>query len=158
MEYLEDESGLLVKKVKPNFKKLGATYKARLKDVAALITALNQEEIRALEQTGKLEKQLDGEPLVLTPEDVEISSEDIPGWIVATEDGLTVALDITISDELKREGIARDETSHLIASNKVEGTAVYGRDGNRCVPVARDKVDLSIVWKLNHGARTRRRH
>ncbi|HEX8532216.1 MAG TPA: isoleucine--tRNA ligase, partial [Cytophagales bacterium] len=108
VEYIDDTSGLLVKKIKPNFKKLGKQFGPRMKDVAALITALDQDGIRTLEKNGFLQTRLGEEPLTITVEDVEISSEDIPGWIVAAENGLTVALDTTITEDLRKEGIARD--------------------------------------------------
>ncbi|MCX8491493.1 MAG: isoleucine--tRNA ligase, partial [Cyclobacteriaceae bacterium] len=104
IEYIDDTSGLLVKKVKPNFAKLGKQYGSKMKEVSAVINGMSKEEISIIEKAGKLSK--DGFDLGI--EDVLISSEDIPGWAVAAEGGVTVALDITITDALKREGIARD--------------------------------------------------
>jgi isoleucyl-tRNA synthetase len=127
VEYIDDTSGLLVKKVKPNFKKLGKQYGPRMKDVAALITALSQDEIRILERNGSFAVSLAGESLTLTAEDVEITSEDIPGWIVASEDGLTVALDVTISDELRKEGIARDIVNRVQNMRKDMGLEVQDK-------------------------------
>jgi isoleucyl-tRNA synthetase len=109
IEYIDDTSGLLVKKVKPNFPKLGKQYGPKMKEVTAVISAMTKEEISTLEKTGKLFKE--GFDLVL--DDVLISSEDIPGWAVAAEGGITVALDITITDDLKREGIARDFVNRI---------------------------------------------
>ena len=109
IEYIDDTSDLLVKKVKPNFPKLGKQYGPKMKDVGAIITTFNKEEINTLEKSGKLSKQ--GYDFV--PEDVIISSEDIPGWAVAVEGGVTVALDIKITEALKREGTARDFVNRI---------------------------------------------
>ncbi len=127
VEYIDDTSGLLVKKIKPNFKKLGRQYGPRMKEVAALITALSQDEIRTLEKSGSFGVSLAGESLMLTADDVEITSEDIPGWIVASEDGLTVALDVTISDELRKEGIARDIVNRVQNMRKDMGLEVQDK-------------------------------
>lgn len=123
IEYIDDASGLLVKKVKPNLPKLGKQYGPKMKEVSALITALDKVEIQTLEKTGKLAKS--GFDLVL--EDVLISSEDIPGWSVAVEGGITVALDIHITDELKREGIARDFVNRIQNLRKEKGLEVLDK-------------------------------
>jgi len=123
IEYIDDTSGLLVKKVKPNFAKLGKQYGPRMKDVSAVINALSKEEIIVLDKKRMLSK--DGFDLVV--EDVLISSEDIPGWAVATEGGLTVALDITITDELKKEGIARDFVNRVQNMRKDMGLEVLDK-------------------------------
>ncbi len=128
VEYIDDTSGLLVKKVKPNFAKLGKQYGPRMKEVSAVINAFEQEEINAIEKTGKLNKG----GFDLTIEDVIISSEDIPGWSVATENGLTVALDVNITGELKREGIARDFVNRVQNLRKDRGLAVL------------DKIDIEV--------------
>ncbi|MDJ1491425.1 isoleucine--tRNA ligase [Cytophagaceae bacterium DM2B3-1] len=127
VEYVDDASGLLVKKIKPNFKKLGKEYGPKLKEVAALIQAMNQDNIRELEKTGRFVTSLNGESLTITPEDVEISAEDIPGWIVASESGLTVALDITLNDDLRREGIARDVVNRIQNLRKDSGLEVQDK-------------------------------
>ena len=123
IEYIDDASGLLVKKVKPNLPKLGKQYGPKMKEVSALIAALDKAEIQTLEKTGKLAKS--GFDLVL--EDVLISSEDIPGWSVAVEGGITVALDINITDELKREGIARDFVNRIQNLRKEKGLEVLDK-------------------------------
>ncbi|MDJ1470011.1 isoleucine--tRNA ligase [Xanthocytophaga flava] len=127
VEYVDDASGLLIKKIKPNFKKLGKEYGPKLKEVAALIQAMNQDTIRELEKTGRFVTSLNGESLTITPEDVEISAEDIPGWIVASESGLTVALDITLNDDLRREGIARDVVNRIQNLRKDSGLEVQDK-------------------------------
>lgn len=123
IEYIDDTSGLLVKKVKPNFAKLGKQYGAKMKEVSSVINGMNKEEISIIEKAGKLSK--DGFDLVV--EDVLISSEDIPGWAVAAEGGVTVALDITITDDLKREGIARDFVNRVQNLRKDMGMEVLDK-------------------------------
>jgi isoleucyl-tRNA synthetase len=123
VQYIDDTSGLLVKKVKPNFAKLGKQYGAKMKEVSAVINSFTQEEINAIEKSGALQKG--GFDLVL--EDVLISSEDIPGWSVASEGGITVALDITITEELKREGIARDFVNRVQNLRKDMGLEVLDK-------------------------------
>lgn len=114
IEYIDDASGVLVKKIKPNFKKLGKEYGAQMKDLARAVSGLTQQEISKLEKENQLTLALtSGSKATLTLEDVEISSEDIPGWSVANEHDLTVALDITISDDLRKEGLARDFVNRI---------------------------------------------
>ncbi|OKL40812.1 isoleucine--tRNA ligase [Pontibacter flavimaris] len=114
IEYIDDTSGILVKKIKPNFKKLGQVFGPKMKLVAAAVQQMEQKDIAELEREGGFKIMLnEEETAVLTPEDVEISSEDIPGWLVASEGKLTVALDITITEELKQEGIARDLVNRI---------------------------------------------
>ncbi|WP_439883565.1 isoleucine--tRNA ligase [Pontibacter sp. MBLB2868] len=114
IEYIDDTSGILVKKIKPNFKKLGQVFGPKMKLVAAAVQQMDQNDIAHLEREGGFEIMLaDDETAVLTPDDVEISSEDIPGWLVASEGRLTVALDITLTEDLKQEGIARDLVNRI---------------------------------------------
>ena len=123
IQYIDDTSDLLVKKVKPNFAKLGKQYGSKMKEVSAVINTFTKEDIQAIEKSGTLNR--DGFNLVL--EDVLISSEDIPGWSVASEGGLTVALDITLTDELRREGIARDFVNRVQNLRKDMGLAVLDK-------------------------------
>jgi isoleucyl-tRNA synthetase len=109
--------------VKPNFARLGKQYGPKMKEVSAVINTFSQADIQIIEKQGKLNK--DGFDLVL--EDVLISSEDIPGWSVASENGLTVALDITLTDELKREGIARDFVNRVQNLRKDMGLEVLDK-------------------------------
>ncbi len=125
VEYIDDTSGLLIKKVKPNFAKLGKQYGPRMKEVSAVINAMTKDEINTLDKKGALNKG--GFDLVL--EDVLISSEDIPGWAVATESGITVALDISVTDDLKREGIARDFVNRVQNLRKDMGLEVLDKIG-----------------------------
>ncbi|MFY0599955.1 MAG: isoleucine--tRNA ligase [Cyclobacteriaceae bacterium] len=127
VEYIDDESGILVKKVKPNFRKLGQHFGPKMKLVTPLINALDQDQIKQFEKEGTFNLDLEGESVTLTLEDVEISSEDIPGWLVASEDGLTVALDITMDDDLKKEGLSRDVVNRLQNLRKDLGMEVQDK-------------------------------
>jgi isoleucyl-tRNA synthetase len=98
-----------------------------MKLVTPLINNLDQDQIKTFEQNGQFDLNLEGEKVTLTLEDVEISSEDIPGWLVASEDGLTVALDITITDELKKEGTSRDVVNRLQNLRKDSGLDVQDK-------------------------------
>ena len=131
IQYIDDASGVLVKKVRPNFPKLGKQYGPKMKEVSAVINALDKGEIQALEKQGTLSKG--GFDLML--EDVLISSEDIPGWAVANEGALTVALDVRVTDELKREGIARDFVNRVQNLRKEQGLEVLDKIG---IEVERD--------------------
>lgn len=108
MEFVDADSGVLVKRVKPDFKKLGPKFGKQMKAVAAVLAGLDTPAINRLERDGSIKINLDSSEATVEAADVEIISEDIPGWLVANEGSLTVALDIVVSDELKREGIARD--------------------------------------------------
>ena len=121
VDYIDDTSSVLVKKIKPNFKTLGPRYGKLMKEIARVITLLKPGEIAAFEKSGKHEASIDGEQLVLTAEDVEIISEDIPGWQVANEGRLTVALDINVTDDLKYEGIAREFVNRIQNIRKENG-------------------------------------
>ena len=123
IQYIDDTSGLLVKKVKPNFAKLGKQYGPKMKEVSTVINTFTREDIQAIEKSGTLNKG--GFDLVL--EDILISSEDIPGWAVASENGITVALDITLTDELKREGVARDFVNRVQNLRKDMGLQVLDK-------------------------------
>ncbi|MGV3642514.1 MAG: DUF5915 domain-containing protein, partial [Adhaeribacter sp.] len=127
IEYIDDTSGVLVKKIKPNFKRLGQVFGPRLKEVAAFIQTMGQEDIARLEREGAFAFNLNGEQVTLTPEDVDILSEDIPGWLVASEGKLTVALDITLTEALKQEGIARDLVNRIQNLRKDTGLEVQDK-------------------------------
>ncbi|WP_020599013.1 isoleucine--tRNA ligase [Spirosoma panaciterrae] len=109
VEFVDDASGILKKRVKPNFKALGPKFGKQMKEVAAAITAMTDDELKTLEQTNTLQLG----PFNLQLSDVDIQTEDIPGWLVASEGGLTVALDVTVTDELRGEGIARDFVNRI---------------------------------------------
>jgi len=127
LEYLDDASGILVKKIKPNFKSLGKKAGAQMKDVAATINAFTKDQIAELEKTGSANISILNTNFSIQLEDVEISSEDIPGWVSANENGLTVALDISLTDELKQEGIARDVVNRIQNLRKDSGLDVQDK-------------------------------
>lgn len=108
LEMIKDTTGILIKKIKPDFKILGKKYGKSMKDIANYISGLSQENINTFEQTKLLTAEIGGQQYEFTIEDVEITTEDMPGWLVSTEGTLTVALDIHISEALKLEGIARE--------------------------------------------------
>ncbi len=108
VEYLTDTAGIIKKKIKPNFKTLGPKYGKMMKQIAGAVAQFSQEQIAELEEAESYALQLNEETIELSIADVEIMTEDIPGWLVATEGGMTIALDINLSEDLKQEGIARE--------------------------------------------------
>ncbi|MBR1516539.1 MAG: isoleucine--tRNA ligase [Bacteroidales bacterium] len=126
VEFLAADNNLLVKKIKANFKTLGPRYGKIMKTLGNTIVAFSQEQINQLENTGRYELTVDGQPVELTLSDVEIATQDIPGWVVANEGSLTVALDITLTDELREEGMAR-ELVNRIQNIRKEGFDVTDR-------------------------------
>lgn len=121
VEYITDTSDILVKKIKPDFKSLGPRYGKLMKSIASAIAEMSPENITELEKEGRFELIADGESILLTLEDVEITSEDIPGWLVTNEGQLTVALDVTVTYELKEEGIAREFINRIQNLRKESG-------------------------------------
>ncbi|WP_302260302.1 isoleucine--tRNA ligase [uncultured Bacteroides sp.] len=121
VRFVEGASGVLVKKVKCDFKKLGPKFGKQMKAVAAAVAGMSQEAIAELEKNGKYTFQLDGGEAVVEAADVEIFSEDIPGWLVANEGKLTVALEVTVTDDLKCEGIARELVNRIQNIRKSSG-------------------------------------
>ena len=127
LEFVEG-SGILVKKVKCNFRTMGKKFGKLMKDVNAAVTSMSQEQIAELERQGSLNVTLaTGEAVVIEAEDVEIFSEDIPGWTVANEGSLTVALDITVTEELKNEGVARELVKRIQNLRKESGFEITDR-------------------------------
>jgi isoleucyl-tRNA synthetase len=127
LEFMEDTAGVVVKKIKPNFKSLGARMGAKMKVVAGAIAALEQNDIRSLEKTGEFQLFIEGESVSIDLNDVEIISEDIPGWLVAVEGSITVALDIHISENLRKEGLAREFINRVQNFRKSSGLEVTDR-------------------------------
>ncbi|HBF19658.1 MAG TPA: isoleucine--tRNA ligase, partial [Cryomorphaceae bacterium] len=127
LEILTDVSGVLVKKAKPDFKKLGPRYGKLMKQIAGAVAQFDQEDIARYESQGVYSLELNGEKVELEGGDLEISTEDIPGWLVMTENGVTVALDITISEELRYEGIARELVNRIQNLRKDSGLEVTDR-------------------------------
>ena len=131
MEFVEDTTGILTKKIKPNFKTLGKVYGARMKEIAAAFGALDQATITAIqnaETAGEAYSwNLPGGEVVLNPGDYQISSEDMPGWLVASEGSLTIALDVELTEDLRREGIARELVNRIQNLRKSAGFEVTDR-------------------------------
>ncbi len=121
---LDDASGILIKQIKPNFKALGPRFGKDMNLIANEIKALNPVQINQLDKDGRLNIVISGNDVILTTEDVEISSQDIEGWLVANANGITVALDISISEELKQEGIARELVNRIQNIRKDSGFEV----------------------------------
>ena len=124
IEYISDTTGVLTKRIKPNFKVLGPKYGKYMKQISALVAGMGQGDIFAFERNGRYELMIDGKNIVLGLEDVEILSEDIPGWLVSNEGSLTVALDINVTQELKEEGIARELINRIQNLRKESGLNV----------------------------------
>jgi isoleucyl-tRNA synthetase len=127
IELLDDASGVLVKQIKPNFKALGPRFGKDMNVVSNEIKSLSQEQIAEIDSKGTLDIAVSGKSITLTTEDVEITSQDIPGWLVANAGGITVALDITLTDDLKKEGIARELVNRIQNLRKDSGFEVTDR-------------------------------
>lgn len=137
VEYIDENAGVLVKKVKPNFKSLGPKFGKLMKEIANAINNLTQLEIIEFEKNQEAKLKLNAEEILINLDDVEIISEDIPGWLVANEGKLTVALDVTINEDLRNEGIAREFI------NRIQN---FRKDSNFDVT---DKIEVKI---LKHDA------
>jgi isoleucyl-tRNA synthetase len=132
IEFIDETSGILVKKIKPNFAKLGRQYGAKMKDIAKAVQAMTQEDINKLEKENSFGLALPDGTVELGLHDVDISFDDIPGWSVASEGNITIALDITLTEELKKEGIARDLVNRIQNMRKDMGLDVQ------------DKIKISV--------------
>ena len=137
VEVLEEESEILVKRIKPNFKALGPRFGKDMKLVVTAIEQLNSEDIQKIEEKGAIELEINGKSITLNLDDVEISSKDIEGWLVANQGSVTVALDITVSDSLKQEGIARELVNRIQNLRKNSGFEVT------------DHIDICILNNKN---------
>ena len=127
IEYIEGESDLLVKSIKPNFKKLGPRYGKFMKEISFQTNLLNNERILDLEKTGKIDLFIDKKSITFDLDDFDISSKDIEGWLVANQGNITVALDITIDQKLKDEGISREIVSKIQSLRKSKEFEVTDR-------------------------------
>ncbi len=127
IEYLTDTEGFIKKKLKPNFKSLGAKMGTKMKSVAAAIGLMTQTDINLLEKFRSFTLVIDNEPVIIGLEDVDLIAEDIPGWSVANKDNLTVALDVTVSTELQEEGNARELVNRIQKIRKESGYEVTDR-------------------------------
>ncbi|WP_299001613.1 isoleucine--tRNA ligase [uncultured Tenacibaculum sp.] len=133
IELLDDASGILVKQIKPNFKALGPKFGKDMKLIANQIQGFTQEDIFKIEKEGEISVEINNKMITLETADVEISSKDIEGWLVANAEGLTVALDVTINDELRKEGVARELVNRIQNARKDTGLEVT------------DKIKLTIL-------------
>ncbi len=127
IELIEQTAGIITKRIKPNFKTLGPRYGKYMKAIAALAATFTQEQIAEIEATAETSLDMGAEKITVTPADFEITSEDMPGWLVASEGKLTVALDITITDELRNEGVARELVNRIQNIRKDSGFEVVDR-------------------------------
>ena len=133
LKFVDNTAGILGEKIKPDFKKLGPRYGKIMKALAATIQSMSQEDINAFEKAGTFTLMVDGQEAVLERTDVEIISEDIPGWLVANEGRLTVALDITVTEDLRKEGLARELVNRIQNLRKSSGFDIT------------DKIHVSIL-------------
>src|SRR5690606_7409468 len=133
IELLEDASGILVKQIKPNFKRLGPKFGKEMKAIAAAVDQLGQGDIQKIEREGELLLPLENKTVILQLSDVEIASQDIEGWLVASSGPLTVALDVTIDEDLRQGGIARELVNRIQNLRKESGFEVT------------DRIDIKIL-------------
>ena len=148
LELLEDTAGVLVKKIKPNFKTIGKKYGKHMKAIIAITNQWSQDDIILLDKNNGWTGEIEGDPIALEMEDFEISTDDIPGWLVATEGNYTVALDETISSALKNEGIAREFVNRIQNLRKESGLEVTDRIQLQIK--SDDKINLAINDNLNY--------
>ena len=157
IELLDDASGVLVKQIKPNFKALGPRFGKDMGLIFKGIQDLTQEQINEIDTKGELSLDISGKSIILTSQDVEISSQDIPGWLVANSNGITVALDITISVVLRQEGIARELVNRIQNIRKDSGFEVIDKikvQIQRCV----DSSDSEQAKQLEQAIRNNERY
>ena len=133
IDFIEDTSGIMIKKIKPDFKQLGPKYGKLMKKIVAHLNNLGQQEITEFEKSGQISFETDGRQIDIDIDNVEIISEDIPGWLVANEGNLTVALDVNVTNELREEGIAREFINRIQNLRKDSGFDVT------------DKIKLEIL-------------
>ncbi|MFG6686833.1 isoleucine--tRNA ligase [Mariniflexile sp. HNIBRBA6329] len=143
IELLEEASDILVKQIKPNFKTLGPRFGKDMKAIAGVVTNFSAEDINKIEQNGVLHIEVNGKNITLALDDVEITSQDIEGWLVANEGNLTVALDVTISEDLKMEGVARELVNRIQNLRKDSGFEVTDRIDVKL------QNDVQIVTAIN---------
>lgn len=127
LEIMSEDNTMLVKKIKADFKKLGARLGKQMKSAANAIASFSQEQIRELERVGQTQIEADGLAILIQADEVEITTEDIPGWVVSSEGNITVALDITVTEPLRLEGIARDLINRIQNIRKESGLEVTDR-------------------------------
>jgi isoleucyl-tRNA synthetase len=146
LKFTDNSEGILVRKIKPDYKKLGPRYGKIMKQLAIAIQRMSQEDISAFETNGRFTFPIGGQEAVIEPADVEIISEDIPDWLVANEGKLTVALDITLTEELRREGLARELVNRIQNLRKNKGYDIT------------DKIKIHILSSSNEMDEAIREH
>jgi isoleucyl-tRNA synthetase len=124
LAYVGDDAGMIEKKIKPDFKVLGPKFGKLMKSIAAVVITFDSNQINALQRNGELAIEVEGQTILLHSDDVEIFTEDIPGWLVASEGAHTVALDVTLSEELLEEGLARELVNKIQGIRKSSGLEV----------------------------------
>ena len=137
IQLLEDASDILIKQIKPNFKTLGPKFGKDMRSIAAAVGTFSKEDINKIEKVGNIILDVNGKNITLDLSDVEISSKDIEGWLVANQGGLTVALDVTITEDLRKEGVARELVNRIQNARKDNGLEVT------------DKIKLTILNNQN---------
>ncbi len=142
LKFVDNAAGILVKRIKPDFKKLGPRYGKIMKSLATAIQGMNQEDIMAFEAAGTFTLNVEGQEATIERTDVEIISEDIPGWLVANEGRLTVALDITVTEELRKEGLARELVNRIQNLRKSNGFDIT--DKITVTVLSSDEMDEAI--------------
>jgi isoleucyl-tRNA synthetase len=148
IEFLDDTSGILVKSIKPNFKVLGPRFGKEMKFAVQAIQKLTPENIKEIEQKGKINLEINGESTEISLAEVEITSEDIEGWLVASSGGITVALDVTLNETLVHEGIARELVNRIQNIRKDSGFEVT--DQVKITLKENDKLKAAVEDNLNY--------
>ena len=151
MVFVDSTNEMLVKRVKPDFKKLGPRYGKIMKRLAVVIQKMEGSDIQQLEKEGSFTLMVDGQEAVITLDDVEILSEDVPGWLVGNEGRITVALDITLTDELLKEGIARELVNRIQNARKTKGFEITDRIVVKITsnPVIDEAVEANVEYIKN---------
>ena len=151
IKLITDVTGIIVKKVKPNFKKLGRRFGKLMKQLASIINHLSQEDILKIEKEGKYRFFIDDEPYEVMLDELDIISEDVPGWLVTSEGKLTIALDINISQELKEEGIARELINRIQNFRKDSGFDVTDKI---TIEIQKNEVINSVIENYSDYIKT----
>ena len=146
LRYVDSTAGVLVKSVKCDFKKLGPKFGKLMKDVNKNVTAMTQDDIAALEANGSITFDINGQQVTLTTEDVEIHNEDIPGWLVANDGKLTVALEVELTDDLRHEGIARELVNRI---QNIRKSSNYDITDKINVTISKNETIEVVITKYN---------
>ena len=148
IDLLEDASDIIVKQIKPNFKILGPRFGKDMKLISGIIQKLKADDIQKIEQSGKIDVEINGKSITLDLSEVEISSQDIEGWLVANSNGFTVALDVTLTEDLKQEGIARELVNRIQNLRKDSGFEVTDKINVKLQKD--DKIEQAVNTNLEY--------